>query len=81
MKYIFSGFLFLQDFDNDGWPDLFVVGDFGRSKLFWNNKDGTFTECTRDCGINEHDVRKLSLFHRTNGLSLATISNKMYKRF
>lgn len=34
-----------------------MVGDFGRSKLFWNNKDGTFTECTRDCGINEHDVR------------------------
>ena len=35
------------DFDNDGWLDLFVVGDFWQSKMFWNNGNGTFTECTK----------------------------------
>ncbi|XP_066911010.1 uncharacterized protein [Clytia hemisphaerica] len=39
------------DFDNDNWSDLFVTGDFGQSKMFWNNKNGTFTECTKECGI------------------------------
>lgn len=40
------------DFDNDGWPELFITGDFGQSKLFWNNKNGTFSECTTKCGVN-----------------------------
>ncbi|HEU5080060.1 MAG TPA: VCBS repeat-containing protein [Opitutaceae bacterium] len=33
------------DFNNDGWPDLYVGNDFTpRDKLFRNNRDGTFTE-------------------------------------
>ncbi len=33
------------DFDNDGWPDLYVANDFGTpDKLYRNNRDGTFTE-------------------------------------
>ncbi len=32
------------DFDNDGWPDLFVACDSTRSFLFRNNHDGTFKE-------------------------------------
>ncbi|MDX2154168.1 MAG: FG-GAP-like repeat-containing protein [Bryobacteraceae bacterium] len=32
------------DFDNDGWPDLFVACDSTRSFLFRNNRDGTFVE-------------------------------------
>jgi len=34
------------DLDQDGWPDLAVSGDFGTSRLFWNNGDGTFTNGT-----------------------------------
>ncbi|MFT7668457.1 MAG: hypothetical protein ACI8X5_001150 [Planctomycetota bacterium] len=34
------------DFDDDGWPDLAIAGDFGTSRLFWNNQDGTFTDGT-----------------------------------
>src|ERR1019366_5127505 len=33
------------DYDNDGWPDLFLVR-WGMNSLFHNNGDGTFTEVT-----------------------------------
>ncbi len=33
------------DYDNDGWPDLYVANDFGvPDKLYRNNHDGTFTD-------------------------------------
>src|ERR1017187_8113166 len=30
----------VADYDNDGWPDLFV-GNFGKNRLYHNNHDGT----------------------------------------
>ena len=41
-----------QDFDNDGLQELLITGDYGESKMFWNNGNMTFTECTRQCGLN-----------------------------
>jgi len=38
------------DFDNDGWPDLFVTG-YGNCILYKNNRDGTFTDVTRKAGL------------------------------
>jgi hypothetical protein len=33
------------DYDNDGWPDLYVANDFGvPDRLYHNNRDGTFTD-------------------------------------
>ena len=32
------------DFDDDGWPDIYVAGDSSPSLLFMNNHDGTFSE-------------------------------------
>jgi Flp pilus assembly protein TadD len=32
------------DIDDDGWPDLCVVNDFGRNNLYHNRRDGTFEE-------------------------------------
>jgi hypothetical protein len=33
------------DYDNDGWPDLYVANDFAPpDKLYHNNRDGTFTD-------------------------------------
>jgi hypothetical protein len=34
------------DFDDDGWPDLLVSGDFGSSQVFKNRGDGTFAVAT-----------------------------------
>jgi hypothetical protein len=34
----------VADFDDDGWPDVFVSNDTVPSSLFMNNRNGTFTE-------------------------------------
>src|SRR5579859_6679097 len=38
------------DFDNDGYPDLYVTG-YGRAILYHNNRDGTFTDVTAKAGV------------------------------
>ena len=38
------------DFDNDGWPDLFV-SNFGPNRLYRNNHDGTFTDVAQKAGV------------------------------
>src|SRR5215469_5039305 len=37
-----------NDYNKDGWPDLYVVNDFGRKNLYRNNGDGTFTDVVAD---------------------------------
>ena len=37
------------DFDNDGYPDLYVTG-YGRAILYHNNGNGTFTDVTAKAG-------------------------------
>jgi hypothetical protein len=39
------------DFDNDGWPDLYVTG-VNRNILYHNNRDGTFTDVTARAGVS-----------------------------
>ncbi len=38
------------DYDNDGFPDLFVT-QYGRSILYRNNGNGTFTDVTEKAGV------------------------------
>jgi enediyne biosynthesis protein E4 len=50
------------DYDNDGWPDIFVVngttldklpsGKAPTNHLYHNNHDGTFTDVTEKAGLN-----------------------------
>jgi hypothetical protein len=39
------------DFDNDGWPDIYVACDSTPSFLFKNNHDGTFSEIGLESGV------------------------------
>jgi tetratricopeptide (TPR) repeat protein len=41
------------DSDGDGWPDLYVVNDFGRKNLYRNNGDGTFTDIAPEAGVED----------------------------
>ena len=41
--------------DDDGWPDLLVASDFGTSRLFWNDGDGTFTDGTPAAGVGRRE--------------------------
>jgi hypothetical protein len=36
------------DFDNDGWPDVYVANDTMESYMYHNNHDGTFTNVAPD---------------------------------
>jgi enediyne biosynthesis protein E4 len=40
----------IADFDNDGWPDIYV-SNFGKNRLYHNNHDGTFTDVAEKAGV------------------------------
>ena len=40
----------VADFDNDGWPDLYL-SNFGPKRLYRNNGDGTFSDVTDRAGV------------------------------
>ena len=46
------------DFNNDGWPDIYVACDTAPSLLYRNNRDGTFREIAvpAGCAFDEHGV-------------------------
>jgi hypothetical protein len=41
----------VADFDNDGWPDIYVANDSTSSALYHNNHDGTFTDVAIESGV------------------------------
>jgi hypothetical protein len=38
------------DYDDDGWPDIFVANDAMQNYMYHNNGNGTFTEVGIECG-------------------------------
>ena len=40
----------IADYDNDGWPDMYV-GNYGKNRLYHNNHDGTFTDVAEKAGV------------------------------
>jgi hypothetical protein len=41
----------VADFDNDGWPDIYVANDSSAAALYRNNRDGTFTDIATEAGV------------------------------
>src|SRR4029078_8489860 len=51
-KNLYFGFqAVFEDFDNDGWPDLFVGNDLNPNYLYRNKHDGTFEEVGIASGV------------------------------
>ena len=44
----------IADYDNDGWPDMFV-SNWGKNRLYHNNHDGTFTDVADKAGVGLDD--------------------------
>ena len=40
----------VADYDNDGWPDIFV-SNWGKNRLYHNNHNGTFTDVAEKAGV------------------------------
>ena len=45
-----------SDIDDDGWPDLLFAGDFGRSRILLNQRDGTFRDVTDPSVITDENA-------------------------
>jgi Tfp pilus assembly protein PilF/peroxiredoxin len=42
------------DYDDSGWPSLYVANDFGRKNLYHNNGNGTFTDVADTVGVEDY---------------------------
>jgi tetratricopeptide (TPR) repeat protein len=42
-----------SDYNRDGWPDLYVVNDFGGKNLYRNQGNGTFTDVAPPAGVED----------------------------
>ena len=43
------------DFDGDGFTDMAMAIDFGQSRFYWNNGDGTFSNGTVDADLGKEE--------------------------
>ena len=50
-EYIMGGGIAVLDFDQDGWPDVFLTGGKTQDKLYRNLGNGTFTDVTTSAQI------------------------------
>src|SRR5207249_4358773 len=65
------------DVNNDGWPDVLVTG-WGGMKLFLNNGDGTFSDVTREAGLDNNPLWSTSAcffdYNRDGWLDLVVVN-------
>jgi enediyne biosynthesis protein E4 len=56
----FSYGVAVGDYDNDGWPDIFIANT-GKNTLYHNNGNGTFTDVTDQSGLDAKPPETLSV--------------------
>ena len=56
----FSYGVAVGDYDNDGWPDIFIANT-GKNTLYHNNGNGTFTDVTDGSGLSTKPPETLSV--------------------
>src|SRR4029077_1932142 len=62
----FSHGVTVGDFDQDGFPDVYV-GNKGPNRLYRNNGDGTFADVTATAGVAGNEWTTSSVFADFNG--------------
>ncbi len=68
-----SGGAAVADFNNDGWPDIFLPqGGTGQDRLYINQQDGTFSEESTQWGLS---VRRM----RSAGMAVGDFDNDGYQ--
>jgi tetratricopeptide (TPR) repeat protein len=73
----FSGGPAAGDFDNDGFPDLYVANT-GANRLYRNNGDGTFDDVTEIAGVGDERWSTSCLIADLNGDGLPDIYSTNY---
>ncbi|MFZ0233314.1 MAG: FG-GAP-like repeat-containing protein [Candidatus Acidiferrales bacterium] len=65
------------DYDNSGWPSLYVANDFGRKNLYHSNGDGTFTDIADSAGVQDYGpgMSACWLDYDNDGLQDAYVAN------
>ncbi len=51
-----------EDYDDDGWLDLYVTNIRGPNRLYRNNQDGTFTDVTQQAGVGDTSESNGAIF-------------------
>ncbi len=62
-----------DDFNDDGWPDLFVSNDTQPNFLYINNQDGTFTDRALSAGVAYDEA---GLTRAGMGVAVANLDNR-----
>ena len=56
----------VADYDNDGWPDLYVC-NYGPNTLYRNNGDGSFSDTTQKAGVGDPSWSSSAAFGDADG--------------
>jgi len=73
----FSTGITVGDFDNDGFPDLYVA-NIGRNRLYRNNGDGVFEDVTNEAGVDDPRWSTSCVLADLNGDSLPDLYSVNY---
>ncbi len=66
-----------EDYDDDGWPDVYVANDWGLNNLYKNQGDGTFRDASSELGVTDRGAGMgiAWLDHDRDGLMDLHVSN------